>query len=885
MLSADVNDLLFGIVAVRHGRIPSDRLAAAAQTWRNSGQKSLPDFLTARGELGDAARAEIERNVQDLLARFDGDAAAALTFSLSDALSAAPGAHSGLQPDAGHNAFAADSRSAADRSARYETGDLHASGGMGSVWLTRDTRLGREIALKEIRADAAPDDAVRARFLREARITGRLQHPGIVPVYDLHEDTPDASPFYTMRFVRGRTLDDAVRDYHERRTAGEAGTLMLQELLNAFLSVVNTVAFAHANRVIHRDLKGSNIVLGDFGEVIVLDWGLAKELDAAGEDVAAGAEIPAPAAEGPDTALNAPAPAAEAGLTMAGQFIGTPYYMAPEQAAGRVQDLDERTDIYSLGVILYEILTGEPPFQGDNVLQVLARIIDRPPRPPRAVVRNVPRPLEAICLRAMAKDPSARYATTTALADDLRRFLADEPVSAHAEPISQRAGRWARRNKPLVAGGLALLVTAVIALSVGTFLMGQKQAEIMAQRERAEANFALARDAVDQYFTRVSDNPELRSHGFEDLRRQLLATGRDFYLRFVDEQRDAPLLQADLGSALVRLGNMERVLGEREAAEASYDRAIGVFDGLMAGRSDGQAYRTDRALTRAALALLQSETGHTEAAEQSFRIAIEEYDSILARGIGDTIRVRGMLKPQALENYATFLLEQGRIDEAEGAYNQSIALREAWHAAHPGGVEQRQQLVYGRVNLGTLLARTGRVQEGMEAFRAAVPLADELADEHPGDPEYLNMVATAYGNLGGTYLLLERFDDARTVYRRHAELRELLAERHPMVMNYRVGLGSAYNNLGALEARRGESALALPWFDRSAAVFEDVVAREPGHVVGRRSLSHVAAWRARVLEDLGRHADAHLAWQRAIEFDDHDQAELREGRDRTARLR
>jgi eukaryotic-like serine/threonine-protein kinase len=879
MRPADMDDLLFGVVALRHDRIPSDRLAAAARDWRISELDSLPDFLLARGELDDSARAEIERDVRDLLVRFDGDAAAALTFSLSEALRGATSRSGPGMPLA---------EGIVERAARYEPGDLHASGGMGSVWLTRDTRLGREIALKEIRADVAPDDAVRARFLREARITGRLQHPGIVPVYDLHEDAPDASPFYTMRLVRGRTLDDAVREYHERRRAGEGGALMLRELLNAFLSVVNTMAFAHANRVVHRDLKGSNVVLGDFGEVIVLDWGLAKELDAAGDDVSPGRAEPA-ATPGDSTGAAAHVASAvgsmEAGVTVDGQFLGTPGYMAPEQAAGRTQDLDERTDIYSLGVILYEILTGELPFQGDNVMQVLGKIIDQPPRPPRSIVRDVPRALDAICLKATEKEREARYATATALADDLRRFLADEPVSAYAEPLAQRAGRWARRNKPLVAGGLALLVTAVIALSIGTFLMGQKQAEILAQHERAEANFALARDAVDQYFTRVSENPELRSHGFEDLRRQLLATGRDFYLRFVEEQADAPELRADLGSALIRLGNMERILGEREAAEASYGRAIGVFDGLSSARSGGQTHRTDRAVASAALALLQSETGQPDAAEQSFRFAIAEYDSVLSRGVGDTARVRGMLKAQALENYGTFLLERGRIDESEEAYIRSVALREAWHAAQPDGAEQRKQLVYARVNLGTLYARTGRVQQGMEQFRSAVPIADALAEQHPGDPEYLNMVATVYGNLGGTYLLLERFDEARAVYRRHAELRELLAERHPMVLNYRVGLGSAYNNLGALHARRGEPALALPWFDRSAAVFEEVLAREPGHVVGRRSSSHVSAWRARVLEALGRYPESHQAWLRAIEYDDHDQAELLEGRDRTARLR
>src|SRR5262249_44147577 len=199
--------------------------------------------------------------------------------------------------------------------------------GVGQVWLVHDADLGRDVALKELRAERARHPAIAARFLREARITGQLQHPGIVPVYELAPGTPGPDggpgaepPFYTMRFVQGRTLTDAARAYHDKRAAGAAGPLDQAALLNAFVSVCNTIAYAHSRGVIHRDLKGQNVVLGNFGEVMVLDWGFAKLLGRPDED--------APPPAGPE-------PRAPATHTAAGLVVGTPAYMAPEQAAGQ----------------------------------------------------------------------------------------------------------------------------------------------------------------------------------------------------------------------------------------------------------------------------------------------------------------------------------------------------------------------------------------------------------------------------------------------------------------------------------------------------------------------------------------------------------------------
>jgi WD40 repeat protein/serine/threonine protein kinase len=406
--------------------------------------------------------------------------------------------------DNGHSSNPPSVNSAAPTDGRYTLTRLHALGGIGQVWLARDDDLGREVALKELRPERERNPALAARFLREARITGQLQHPGIVPVYELVPGAANGeAPFYTMRFVQGRTLTDAARAYHEKRAAGAAGPLDQAALLNVFVSVCNTVAYAHSRGVIHRDLKGQNVVLGDFGEVMVLDWGFAKLMDRAGcgvgddESSGAGGLAPEPWPLNPDQ-------------TLAGQVVGTPAYMAPEQASGRLDLIDCRTDVFGLGAILYEILTGQPPFTGVDTKEILGKVRRGVPPAPEAVRSGVPAALAAVCRRALARDPAQRYPSAAELGHEVQRWLADEPVSAHREGPVARLKRWGRRHKPAVAGLTALLVSGLAALVVGTVLLQQEQAETAAARAQAsqvKANAeAHARRALETqlYYQRIA---------------------------------------------------------------------------------------------------------------------------------------------------------------------------------------------------------------------------------------------------------------------------------------------------------------------------------------------------------------------------------------------
>jgi serine/threonine protein kinase len=357
-------------------------------------------------------------------------------------------------------------------------------GGLGTVWLAVDAGLNRYVAIKEITGGAFPSPTAAARFQREAEITGRLDHPGIVPIHLLGHNEADGRPFYVMRFLGNRTLDDAIREYHERRELAQDDPLAFHQLLTAFVSVCHAIAYAHSRQVIHRDLKPQNIALDDFGQVIVLDWGLARIM---GLDEPA-AHLRAPSAPHECDSLD---------ITLAGQVMGTPIYMAPEQAAGRLDEIDERTDVYGLGAILFAILTGYAPHElsseslgaGGQMASLLDVIVDRPPTRPRRINAQVPAALEAICLKALAKERHLRYSSATALAEELQRWIANEPITAMKESGYRRLRRWIGKHPRLsqLTAALTLLLMAG-ALTAGT----------VSYQRVAAANHLQVQTAIDE---------------------------------------------------------------------------------------------------------------------------------------------------------------------------------------------------------------------------------------------------------------------------------------------------------------------------------------------------------------------------------------------------
>jgi PAS domain S-box-containing protein len=413
-VDADRN-LLFGVLALQIDLLDAEQFVRACALWTARKQTALADLLIELGWITAADKADVERLLERKLKKHAGNARAGLA-AVSDEVKRSlatlgdPDVERSLAglPGAEITAPAATIDYRPAPGPRYARTRLHATGGIGRVWLAHDSELGRHVALKELRPEKAGDAVLRGRFLKEARITGQLEHPGVVPVYELARRPDDQQPFYTMRYVHGHTLTQAARAYHQKRREGRADSLEFVALLNAFVVVCNTIAYAHSRGVIHRDLKGQNVVLGEFGEVVVLDWGLAKVVNR-----------PDPDAEMPPILLDSDRSAAP-DLTAEGQTVGTPAYMAPEQAAGQLDLIDRRTDVYGLGAMLYEILTGQPPFLGANTLEVLRKVREEEPTPPRSVWSDVPPALEAVCLRALAKRPADRPAGADNLAQEVQ---------------------------------------------------------------------------------------------------------------------------------------------------------------------------------------------------------------------------------------------------------------------------------------------------------------------------------------------------------------------------------------------------------------------------------------------------------------------------------
>jgi len=418
-------NLLTGVLALQAGLIDSKQFVEICTLWTTRKKASLTDLLIERGWILAADVAPIEYLLKRNLERHGGDAAATLMAARDDVKrqladlndAEIQGCLTNLARSKDPNSTLTLDLMLQPRD-RYTRTRLHAIGGIGQIWVAHDHQLGRDIALKQLRSDKPGSDMLLRRFLREARITAQLEHPGIVPVYQLAESLQNQQPFYTMRLVKGRTLTEAARAYHKTRTQGQANLLEFLSLLNSFVAVCNTIAYAHSRDIIHRDLKGQNVVLGDFGEVVVLDWGLAKMVDRIDLEYDAASTVDQVASEDVD-------------LTIEGEMIGTPAYMAPEQALGSLGLIDRRTDVYGLGAILYEILTGKCPFAGADAQEVLLKVRKEEPLPPHEFWPDVPSALETACLRALRKTPGDRHSSAIELAHEVQNW--QEVQRRHAE--------------------------------------------------------------------------------------------------------------------------------------------------------------------------------------------------------------------------------------------------------------------------------------------------------------------------------------------------------------------------------------------------------------------------------------------------------------------
>lgn len=558
-------NLLFGILALQNDFITRDQLVAATAVWIGDKTRSLENILVEQGALGDDERQLLSALVQKHLAKHDNDPEKSLRSlsslgssvkddlaQLNDSLVTQSVAQVSLDrcDEPSVDPFATRAltpREIANHGVRFRVLRPHARGGLGKVSVALDGELNREVAFKELLDEHADNLAKRSRFLTEAEITGGLEHPGIVPVYGLGHYA-DGRPFYAMRFIQGDSLKEAIEDFHspraEKMDPGERA-LQLRKLLSRFIDVCEAIEYAHSRGVLHRDLKPGNIMLGKYGETLVVDWGLAKSLRH-GQPTPDSDERPLQVTERQDSAE-----------TRMGNVVGTPAFMSPEQAKGRLDLLGPASDVYSLGATLYCILTGRAPFGDGELEETLAKVRKGDFLRPREINHAIPKALESICLRAMALRPQDRYPSAQALAEDVEHWLADEPVTAHRETLLERGGRWMRRHRSWTLAGAAALVLVAIVSTVSAVWV----------------NSALHRVEEAHHKERLARQQEVQAREREAALRKLAEQARDFDVRLLEEQQRADVLdEAILRELDGQLQQMAAAPVEQALAQAALRR-------------------------------------------------------------------------------------------------------------------------------------------------------------------------------------------------------------------------------------------------------------------------------------------------------------------------
>jgi len=496
----------------------------------------------------------------------------------------------------------------------YEILATIARGGMGVVYKARQRSLNRIVALKMILAGQFADQADIDRFYAEASAAAQLRHPHIVGIHEVGHI--DGQHYFSMEYIEGESLASRVHDH----------PLPPREAAELTRTIAAAMHYAHERGVLHRDLKPSNVLVDMTGEPLVTDFGLAKR------------------AEG------------QSQMTVDGTVLGTPSYMPPEQAAGRLDQISVRSDVYSLGATLYELLTGKPPFGAGNLWETIKQVKEVEPVPPRVINPGVPADLDTISLKCLQKEPEKRYATALELAEELHRFLDGEPI--HARPVGfvERGVRWCRRNPRVAAASAAAVFFLVAALATAvTGWIATSRA-----LQTAEASIDQMRVAIDDLFRIVADDDLLNEPGSKPLRRKLLSRARDLYRQALDRLGgNDPEIESDLARSHFLLARILRELEEP-------DEALGPLA------------RARKLQTRLLEDALQSRDGDTDRLQK------------LQQALGDTLNLTGQL----YEHLAKY-------SQALAVYDEAIALRQAL-ADTAQNHEFQRQLVNSQMNSGLI---------------------------------------------------------------------------------------------------------------------------------------------------------------------------------------
>jgi tetratricopeptide (TPR) repeat protein/tRNA A-37 threonylcarbamoyl transferase component Bud32 len=762
--------------------ISRDALIAAMHAWVLDKAKPLAQILHDQGVLTADHRTLLEALVQEHLKLHHNDPEQSLA-AVSSIRSVRHDLEQIADPDLQASlAVVASAPAAAPESTvdevkpaglRYRILRPHAKGGLGEVFVAEDQELHREVALKEIQPEHADNPQSRGRFVLEAEITGGLEHPGIVPVYGLGQYA-DGRPFYAMRFIKGDNLKEAIRRFHEAdkpdRDPSER-SLALRQLLRRFVDVCNAVAYAHSRGVLHRDLKPGNIMLGKYGETLLVDWGLAKPVGR-----------PESARKDDERTLR-PSSGSGIAATQMGSAIGTPAYMSPEQAAGRVDLLGPASDVYSLGATLYAVLTGQAPFLERDKGEVLEKVRSGDYPRPRQVKPTAPLPLEAICQKAMALTPTDRYPSPLALAADIEHWLADEAVSAHREPMRARLGRWGRRHRPVVAGALVLLLTVTAGLGVGLYFVNAEKNRTEEARKGEETQRQLAEQERNRAIDAAAEAKAVLEF-FED---QVLAAARP------KDQKGGQGYDVKLADAVkAALPFVDKSFAAQPLIEARLRRTMGIsFSYLGDAKTAIEQYKKVRALyarhrgpdhpstlsSMSNLANSYHAAGRTQEALKLHEETLQLMEAKLGPDHPDTLLT--------MSNLAISYRAAGRTQEAIKLHEETLQLKKAKLGPdHPHTLNSMN-------NLANSYAAAGRTQEALKLHQETHQLMKaKLGPDHP------DTLATM-ANLANSYRAAGRTQEALKLQEETLQLKKAkLGPDHPHTLNSMNNLANSYHAAG-----------------------------------------------------------------------------------------
>ena len=593
--SANDRNLLVGILALQLDLITQPQLIAAMQAWMLAKSNSLEVLLENQKAITQDERAFLaalvdkhlslhNNNVEESLAALSSidsvrkgltaldDSDLDQTLSMVSALKGRRAWQENDDPDA-----TTLNTGSALSGERFRILRPHARGGLGQVSVAEDRELNREVALKEIQGRYADDAESRVRFKVEAEVTGQLEHPGIVPVYSLGQ-TEDGRPFYVMRFIKGDSLKEAIRQLYSesfQKAPAEDRRMMLRKLLRRLVDVCNAIEYAHSRGILHRDLTPGNIMLGKYGETLVVDWGLAKHIGRTEKH------------EGNDEKSVVPLSGDGSSATRLGSVVGTLAFMSPEQAEGRVDELGPPSDVYCLGTTLYSILTGHNPIRRSSEFEMLQTISRGDIVPVSRANSEIDPALAAICTKAMALKQVNRYPTAAALGDDLERWLADEPVFAYKEPLLRRAGRFVRRHKTASVTALSLIAASLVAMIVISAIVTSKNralaaanAQILNEQQLLKSTRdsfrGLAFEVLDAAEKELSNKP-----GMEQFRDGVMERSFDTLVQLRQDSPGDRRVALELARSARLSGNQKARTNDSPEAERRLQLSISLQEELL----------------------------------------------------------------------------------------------------------------------------------------------------------------------------------------------------------------------------------------------------------------------------------------------------------------